>query len=83
MLSEELLTINKIVQGDIAVIDAIDWFVKLDKATQRSVVSTARMGLERANPNQDGVDKVFERWHRAISLHVADILEKGIMTRQL
>ena len=76
MLNEELLRINKIVQGDIATFDAIKWFIKQDAVKQRSIVSTTRMCLERANPNQDGVDKVYERWQRGISTGLSDIFRE-------
>ena len=77
MLTEELLTINKIVQGDIATMDAIRWFIKLDIEQQRNIVSLTRMCLERAGPNQEGVDKVIDRWHRAIIPEVVNIFKEN------
>jgi lactoylglutathione lyase len=77
MLSKELLIINKTVQGDIGTMSALRWFIEFDTAKQREIVSMTRMCLERANPNQEGVNKVIDRGSLDMAPHQLDIFEEN------
>jgi lactoylglutathione lyase len=73
MLSKELLTINKTVQGEIGTMEALRWFIQFDTAKQREIVSMTRICLERASPSQEGVDRIIDSGHLNLTPHQLDI----------
>ncbi len=77
MLSEELLVINKTVQGDIAGMDTLRWYIKFDAAKQREITLLARMCLERAKPPpRKGVDKIIDKGYLNVAPFQSEIFKE-------
>jgi hypothetical protein len=76
MLSEELLKINKIAQGEVGLMLSWDWFKEFDFIKQREIVLMTRMCVERANPKQKGVDYLIERGFFSIVPYQFELIKK-------